>query len=192
MYIFLNMNFFDGVLYGGNWFVCFYDKICIQFKKHINYKFHIIWKPNFLVWVIFNILLGIGIPELLLNLVSYNERLEKPNSTVILNCWYYLVNNYLSKGLYIIEKDSKKKGRLLNDVKFIINVIYQLDTDFFMAKNKAISSVANTPSKQCIFREICIWFTNKTSLRINKRKYMNFYWKKFPIMESLDNPELIG
>ena len=29
-------------------------------------------------------------------------------------------------------------------MKFIINVIYQLDRDFVMAKNKAISSVAKT------------------------------------------------
>ena len=33
---------------------------------------------------------------------------------------------------------------LPNDVKLRINVIYQLDTYFVMAKNKAIYSVANT------------------------------------------------
>ena len=36
---------------------------------------------------------------------------------------------------------------LPNDVKLRINVIYQLDTDFVMAKNKEISSVANTIKK---------------------------------------------
>ena len=45
----------------------------------------------------FNILLGIGIPELLLNLVSCHGFTKKPNSNVILNCRYRLVNNYLEK-----------------------------------------------------------------------------------------------
>ena len=43
----------------------------------------------------FSILLGIGISELLLNLVYFHEFMKKPNSTVILNCGYCLVNNYL-------------------------------------------------------------------------------------------------
>ena len=120
-----------------------------------------------------NILLGIEIPELLLKLVSCHGFKKKPNSTVILNSWSCLVNNYLEKGFYIIEKDSNQLSFLPNDVKLRINLIDQMDTDFFMSKNKAISSVANT-IKNCIFRKICIWFTNKTSIRINKRKYMTF------------------
>ena len=55
----------------------------------------------------YNVFLGIGIPELLLNLVTCHGFVKKPNSTVILNFRSRLVNNYLSKGLYIIEKDSK-------------------------------------------------------------------------------------
>ena len=54
------------------------------------------------------------------------------------------MNNYLEKGLYIIEKDSKQKRMLPNDVKLIINMIDQMDTDLVMSKNKSISSVANT------------------------------------------------
>ena len=92
----------------------------------------------------FNILLGIGIPELLLNLVSCHGFMKKPNSTVILNCRYCLINNYLGKGLYSIERDSKQKYMISNYVILIINMIDQMDTDFFMAKIKAISSVANT------------------------------------------------
>ena len=36
---------------------------------------------------------------------------------------------------------------LPNDVKFGINLIDQMDTDFFMTKNKAISAAANTNKK---------------------------------------------
>ena len=92
----------------------------------------------------FNKLTGIGIPELLLNLVTCHGFKKKPNSTVILNCLYLLVNNYLSKVLFMIEKDSKKLSILPNGVKFRIFVIDRLETDFVMAKNKAISSVTNT------------------------------------------------
>ena len=54
------------------------------------------------------------------------------------------MNNYLEKVFYNIEKDSKREYMLPNDVKLRINVIDQLDTDFVMLKNKAISSVTNT------------------------------------------------
>ena len=61
---------------------------------------------------------------------------------------------YLAKGLYIIEKDSKLKSMIPNNVKLRINMIDQMDTDSFMAK-KGISSVANT-IKKFIFRKIWI------------------------------------
>ena len=44
-----------------------------------------------------NLLLSIGIPELLLNLVSCHGITKKPNSTVILNCQTRMINNYLAK-----------------------------------------------------------------------------------------------
>ena len=50
----------------------------------------------------FNILLGIGISELLLNQVYYRGFVKIPNSTVILNYRYCLVNNYLEKWFYIL------------------------------------------------------------------------------------------
>ena len=60
----------------------------------------------------FNLLLGIGIPELLLNLVSCNVFIMKLNSTMVLNFQSRLINNYLSKGLYIIEQVSKQLNLL--------------------------------------------------------------------------------
>ena len=79
----------------------------------------------------FNILLGIDITELLLNLLSCHGFMKKPNSTGILNCRLRLVNNYLAKVFYIIEKDSKQESMIRNDVKLRINMIDQMDTDFF-------------------------------------------------------------
>ena len=62
--------------------------------------------------------------------------MKKPNSTVILNCRSRLVNNYLSKGLYIIEKDSKQLSMLPNNMKLKINLIDQMDTYFSWQKTK--------------------------------------------------------
>ena len=62
--------------------------------------------PKFME-TIFNILLGIGISELLRNLVSCHGFMKKPNSTVTLNFRNRLVKSYLSKGLSIIEWNKK-------------------------------------------------------------------------------------
>ena len=95
----------------------------------------------------FNILIGIDIPELLLNLVYYHGFIEKQNEVFILNFRYRLINKYSAKGFFIIEKEYKQLNILPNDVKLKIHAIDQLETDFVMAKNTAISSVANTINK---------------------------------------------
>ena len=78
----------------------------------------------------FNILLGIGIPELLLNLVSYHGFTKKTNSTVILNFQTRLNNNYLYILFSIIEQNTKHLSLLPNDVKLRINLINQFDADY--------------------------------------------------------------
>ena len=70
--------------------------------------------------------------------------MKKPNSTAILNFRTRQINDYLSKGFSIIEHNTKQLSLLTNAVKLRINMIDQLDTDYVMVKNKAISSVANT------------------------------------------------
>ena len=92
----------------------------------------------------FNLLLGIWTPNFLLNLVSCNGFTKKPNSTVILNCQSRLINNYLSKGLPIIEQNKNQLSLITNDVKLIVNLIDQLEIYYVMVKNEAIYAVANT------------------------------------------------
>ena len=46
------------------------------------------------------------------------------------------MNNYLEKEFYIIEKDSNKLSMPPNDVKLIMNVIDQPDTDFSCKKQR--------------------------------------------------------
>ena len=92
-------------------------------------------KPTF-YQTSFNIPLGIGIPKLLLNLVSCHGFMKKPNLTVILNFLSHIVNNYLEKRFYIIEYDSKHLIMLPNDLKLRVYVIDQIETDFFMKKTQ--------------------------------------------------------
>ena len=121
-------------------YVCI-DYLLCQSKTLINISSNIIFEQTS-----FNILLGISIPEVLLNLVSCHGFVEKPNITVILNVLSRLVNDYLAKGFFIIENNFNQLSILLNDVKLRICVIEQLEKYFVMAKNTEILSVANTTS----------------------------------------------
>ena len=115
----------------------------------------------------YNVLLGIRIPEELPNLVSCHGFMEKPNSNVILNFQSRLVNNYLAKGFFIIEKNSKQLIILLNDVKLRVHAIEQLETYFVTAKNTEISSVENTINKLHIQSDF--HFIYKKNLYYNKQ-----------------------
>ena len=121
--------------------------VCIGYLSCQSKTLSIISSYRIFEQTSFNTLLGIGIPELSLNLVSCHGFTEEPNVIVILNCWSCLANNYLARGLFIIEKDSKQLNIILIDMKLRIHAIYQLEIDFVMAKNTAIHSVANTIKK---------------------------------------------
>ena len=72
------------------------------------------------------------------------------------------MNNYLAKGFFTIEKNSNQLISLPNYVKMVIRVIERLETYFVMAKNTAISSVANTKKKFHIHYDLHF---------INKKKF---------------------
>ena len=140
----------------------------------------------------FNILLVIGIPELLLNLVSCHGFIKKPNSTVILNFRTRLINNHLSKGFSIIEQNTKQIIFLPNDVKLRINLNNKLDTDYVMVKNKSISAGANTIKQLHIQKSVHIIY--KQDFYKNKEKEIYFLFLKYlvPVMEDLDHLALIA
>ena len=78
-----------------------------------------------------------------------------------------------------------------NTVKLRINVIDQLDTDFFMAKNKAIYSVTNTIKKSQIQKIMHLIY--KQELYRNKQKEIDelLIYYLVPIMGNLDHPAFI-
>ena len=70
-----------------------------------------------------NELLGIGIAEVLMNLISCHGLMKKINSTVILLCHTRLVEYYLEKGFVCLQHNSKHLSIVPNEVKQIIHSI---------------------------------------------------------------------
>ena len=117
--------------------------------------------------------------------------MEKPDSNVILNCRYSLVNNYLAKGFVIFENNSKQLSSLLNDVKLRIHVIDKLETDFVVAKNTEISSVANTKNKFHIQSDLHLIYKQK--FYHDKEREINKPFDEYhlPLLQDIDHPVLI-
>ena len=91
-----------------------------------------------------------------MNPVSCHGSMEKPNSTVVLNCWSRLVEYYFAKTIVIIKHNSKQLSSLKNYAKLIIHAIVQLQTDFIMKKTTGVSSVAKTINKFHLKSDLCL------------------------------------
>ena len=77
--------------------------VCIDFLCCQSKTLSSIYSDKIFEQATYNILLDIGIPDVLMKLMSCHLLTEKQNSTVILNCRSCLVNYYLVKGFVIIK-----------------------------------------------------------------------------------------
>ena len=102
------------------------------------------------------------------------------------------MNNYLAKRLFIIEKGSKNLSILPNDVKLILHVIDQLEIDFITAKNTSISIVENTINKFHIQYNLHFIRQQDFNKDTQKEIYDLFIEYRFPVMDGIDHPVLIG
>ena len=71
----------------------------------------------------FNELSVIGIPKVLLNIVSYYSYIQDNNSTLILTCRSKFVSYYLSKGFVVILKISQILNNVPKTVQNIVDAI---------------------------------------------------------------------
>ena len=117
--------------------------------------------------------------------------MKKPNSTVVLNSRTRLINNYLAKLFYVIEQDTKQLSLSPNDVILRTNINNQLDTDYVMVKNKAISAVANTTKKLNIQKDMHMIYKQDFHMNKEKEIYDLFLEYIVLIMENLHHPALI-
>ena len=69
----------------------------------------------------FDKILAIGIPYLLMNLMSCHGFLENINHVFILKCHKRMLEYYFSKGFTILECNDNNLGKLPNEVKETIH-----------------------------------------------------------------------
>ena len=92
-------------------------------------------------------MLGIGIPEVLMNLVSYHGVTKKTNLYFILVYRSRFVNYYLAIGFIIIEHNYKHLISVSHKVEHIIHAIDKQKTYYVMACYIGIYSVENILNK---------------------------------------------
>ena len=89
-------------------------------------------------------ILGIGIPDLLMNLMYYRGFLKNINSVVILKCPKRILEYYFSKLFTLFECNTNNLAKLSNEVKEIINAEDIDNSDKVMTCTSTIPSTSNT------------------------------------------------
>ena len=115
----------------------------------------------------------------------------KSNSTVILNCRSHLINNYLSKGFFVIDLVSKQLKFIPNYVVLRINLVDQLKTDYFMVKNNALYAIANTIKPWHIHKNMHMTYKQDFCKTKEKEIYYLFLGYLAPVMKYHERLEFI-
>ena len=90
---------------------------------------------------VLNKLLGIGITDLLMNLLSCHGFMKDINYTVILFCPSRMLEYYFSKGFVIMERNSNNSSIISNEEKQMIHEMYMYDSDCVMTYTTTVSSI---------------------------------------------------
>ena len=102
----------------------------------------------------FNKLLGIGIPDLLMNLLLCHGSMKNTNSTVISLCTSRMLEYYFSKRLVMLELNSNNLMRIANEAKQRINEMYIHDSYYVINCNSAVNSILNTLMKLLLHSDL--------------------------------------
>ena len=92
----------------------------------------------------FDRILGIGITDLLMNLMSCHIILKNINTFVMIKCPKRMLEYYFSKGCTILECNYNNLTKLPNDVKQITHAEETDNSDKFMTCINKIPSTSNT------------------------------------------------
>ena len=96
---------------------------------------------------IFDRILGIGIPDLLMNLISCRGFFNSINCVVILKCSKRMLEWYFSKGFSILKCNVNNLEKLPNEVKQIIHAEETDNSYKVMTCINTIISISNTLNK---------------------------------------------
>ena len=88
--------------------------------------------------------LGFGIPDLLLNLLSCQGFLKNNESVVILKCPHRMFEYYFNKGFIIFNCDENNLKRLPSQVKDRVGAEVAVNSDLVMICYTTIPSTSNT------------------------------------------------
>ena len=92
----------------------------------------------------FDRILGIGIPYLLMNLMSCHGCLKNINYVIILKCPKRMLEYYFPKGFTILECNNNNLEKLSNDVKQRTHAEETYNPEKFMTCINTIPSTSNT------------------------------------------------
>ena len=102
----------------------------------------------------FDIILGIGIPYLLMNLMYCHGFLKSINSVVILKCPKRMLEYYFSKGFTILECNDNNFAKHPNKVKQRIHAEETKNSDKVMTCINTITSTSNTLKNLLVNKKI--------------------------------------
>ena len=101
-----------------------------------------------------NRILGIGIPDLLMNLLLCHGFLKNMNSVVILKCPKRMLEYYFSKVFSILEYNTNNLAKLPNEVKQIIHAEETDNSDYVMTCINTIPSTSNSLKKLLLHKSL--------------------------------------
>ena len=139
----------------------------------------------------FNIILGIGIPNLLMNLSSCNIFLKNINSVVISKRPKNILEYYLSKGFTILEFNDNNLAKLPNDIKQIFHAEKTDNSDKVMTCINKITSISNTLKNLVVNKSLHYSYIKKESNDKNEMIINIFSAYIVPLLKDINHPALL-
>ena len=121
--------------------------VCVNYMWCSQTKLRVTIKGKAFENRTYNVVSGIGIPELLMDVISYHEFVNNTKSAVIFSCCIKLVDYYLQTCFVLHEKNPNDFNNVPLRAKQRINSEHLYRNDFVMACYSTIPSDANTSKR---------------------------------------------
>ena len=105
--------------------------------------------------------LGFGIPDLLMTLLSCQGFLENNESIVILKCPHMMFEYYFNKGFIIFDYDENNFKRFPSEIKYRVGAEVTVNSDKVMIWSATIPSTSNTLKNLLVNENSQFSYTNQ-------------------------------
>ena len=136
-------------------------------------------------------ILGIGITDLLMNLMSCHGFLENKNSVIILKCPKRMLEYYFSKWFTVFECNTINLEKLPNEVKYKIHAEDTDNSEKVMTCTTRITSTSNTLKNLVVNKS---FHSSYIQRKFNYKKDMiiNIFGAYFePLLKDINHPALL-